>query len=216
MPVADLVLIGLATTLEPLPITGFILVLSAERGPLKGAAFILGWFLSLAVVVVATVAVTGGNPPRPATVPSNTVLGIKIAIGIGLVGVAVHRRRRVARPPRPPAWMAGLDRMGVWPAAGIGVLLQPWGLVAVGAATVAQLHVSSAESFLLLAGFCLLATASLLVMELATVVSPDATQARLSALRSWIDTHRDQAIIVLSLVLGLWLVGDSLYLVVSG
>jgi hypothetical protein len=41
--VLDLLLIGLAITLEPFPVTGFILLLTAERGPIKGLAFILGW-----------------------------------------------------------------------------------------------------------------------------------------------------------------------------
>jgi hypothetical protein len=63
--------------------------------------------------------------------------------------------------------------------------------------------------------FCLLCTASLLAMEGYAVFSPEAAQARLDGLRSWIDRHRDQAIIVLSLIIGLWLVGDSLYLIAS-
>jgi len=39
--VLDLLLIGLAITLEPFPITAFILILSAQKGTLKGLAFIL-------------------------------------------------------------------------------------------------------------------------------------------------------------------------------
>ena len=34
-------------------------------------------------------------------------------------------------------------------------------------------------------------------------------------IRVWIDTHTDQVIIVASLVLGLWLVGKSIYLIVT-
>jgi hypothetical protein len=41
--ILDLVLIGLAITLEPLPLTAFLLVLASERGVRKGAAFIFGW-----------------------------------------------------------------------------------------------------------------------------------------------------------------------------
>ncbi len=40
--VADLALLGLAVTLEPLPIMAFILVLASRRGPQKGLAFIVG------------------------------------------------------------------------------------------------------------------------------------------------------------------------------
>ena len=34
-------------------------------------------------------------------------------------------------------------------------------------------------------------------------------------LREWLDTHRDQAIVIISLVAGLWLMGNSLYLLVT-
>jgi hypothetical protein len=40
--ILDLVLIGLAITLEPLPLTAFLLVLASERGVRKGAAFVFG------------------------------------------------------------------------------------------------------------------------------------------------------------------------------
>ncbi|MGH9080691.1 MAG: GAP family protein [Acidimicrobiales bacterium] len=215
MHVADLILIGLVVTLEPLPISGFILVLSSERGTLKGATFILGWFLSLVVVIAATVAATGGKPPRPSTAPSTAVLGVKIALGVALILIAYRQQRRTGRPKKPPTWMARLDGMSLWIVASLGLLLQPWALIGAGAASVAQLHISSIESYLLLVGFSLLCTASLLVMELYAVFSPEAATRRLDGLRVWIDTHRDQAIVVLSLILGLWLVGDSIYLIVS-
>jgi hypothetical protein len=37
----------------------------------------------------------------------------------------------------------------------------------------------------------------------------------LARFRTWIDTHTDQGIIVGSLLIGLWLIGDSIYLIVS-
>ena len=42
MIVLNLVLIGLVITLEPLPLTAFILILSSKGGVRKGAAFIFG------------------------------------------------------------------------------------------------------------------------------------------------------------------------------
>jgi hypothetical protein len=40
MLVLSLVLIGLAITLEPIPLTAFILILASQGGVRKGAAFI--------------------------------------------------------------------------------------------------------------------------------------------------------------------------------
>ena len=39
----DLILIGLAITLEPIPLMAFILILASERGVRKAAGFLFGW-----------------------------------------------------------------------------------------------------------------------------------------------------------------------------
>src|SRR5664279_3455292 len=54
-----------------------------------------------------------------------------------------------------------------------------------------------------------------LTMELYAGFRPEKSQAFLTSTRAWIDTHTDQVIIVVSLVLGFWLVGKSIYLVVT-
>jgi hypothetical protein len=68
--VLNLVLIGLAITFDPLPLTAFMVVLPSRRGLRKGAAFVFGWLVSLAIVVTVTVLATGNNPPKPNTAPS--------------------------------------------------------------------------------------------------------------------------------------------------
>ncbi len=70
MIVLNLVLIGLVSAPEPLPLTAFILFLASKGGVRKGAAFTFGWLLSLAAVIAFTVLVTGNNPPKPSTAPS--------------------------------------------------------------------------------------------------------------------------------------------------
>ncbi|HZM56968.1 MAG TPA: GAP family protein [Acidimicrobiales bacterium] len=93
--------------------------------------------------------------------------------------------------------------------------MQPWVLIAIGAAAVAQLHVSSLGSSALLVIFCLSCAASLLIMELHATFWQEAARQPQGALPHWMETRGDQAIIVLWLVLGLWLVGHSSYLIVS-
>jgi hypothetical protein len=105
--------------------------------------------------------------------------------------------------------------MSPWYAVGIAPLLQPWGLIAAGAATVVQAKVSSVESGLALFFFCVLATASYLVLELLAAFWPDKNQAFIAGYRAWMDAHTDQVIIIGSLVLGFWLIADSIYLVVT-
>ena len=136
--VLDLVIIGLAITLEPLTIVAFILILSSEKGMWKGLAFILGWTACLVAVVAATVLITGASRPGPNTAPTTVALLVKAAVGALLIWLGFRQWRRMGRPRKQPAWMARLDHLSLWAAAGLGVFLQPWSLVAAGAATVVQ------------------------------------------------------------------------------
>jgi hypothetical protein len=213
--VLDLLLIGLGITLEPFPLIAFILILSAEKGTTKGLAFILGWLACLVAVIAAVILATGDQPPRPSTVPSTAALAVKLAAGIVLILIALRQRRRMGRPSKPPAWMARLDRLSLWSAAGLAAFLQPWTLVAAGAATVTQAKLASAGSYLTLTLFCLLATSSFLYLEVYAVIAPAAASARLDRLRTWLEAHQNQVIIAVCLLLGLWLAGESIYLLVS-
>lgn len=213
--VLDLVIIGLAITLEPLTIVAFILILGARQGTRKGVAFILGWMICLIAVIAAVVLVTGGKPPQPHTAPSTAALVVKALLGALLIWVGLRQRGRMGRPRKQPGWMARLDHLSLWAAAGLGVFLQPWTLVAAGAATVVQAKLSTAGDWLALVLFCLLATSSFLVMELYATFAPAAAGARLGHVHQWIDTHQDQAIVVGSLTIGAWLLGHSIYLIVA-
>ena len=213
--VLDLVIIGLAITLEPLTLVAFILILSAEQGLRKGLAFILGWMACLAAVIAVVVLVTGGKPPAPETVPSTAALVVKALLGALLIWVGLRQRRRMGRPRKQPGWMARLDHLSLWAAAGLGIFLQPWTLVAAGAATVVQAKLSTAGDWLALVVFCLLATSTFLAMELYAAFAPAAAGARFVKIQRWIDTHQDQAIVVGALAAGGWLLGKSIYLIVS-
>ena len=74
--VLSLLLIGLAVALDPLPLTAFVVILPSKRGVRKGAAYVFGWLVSLAIVVAVTVLATGNNPPKPNTVPSLAGLAV--------------------------------------------------------------------------------------------------------------------------------------------
>jgi hypothetical protein len=216
--ILDLLLIGTTITLEPIPLTTFILILSAKGGVRKGAGFIFGWLLSLAVVVAGTILVTGNKPPKPSTAPSVAALAVKIAIGVGLVYIAMRQRRKMGKPKepkKPPKWQTGIDNMSPWFAIGLGPITQPWGLIAAGVAVIVQAKLSSWETYAVLILFCILASSSLLAMEIFAAFRPERCQVFLADLRTWIDIHTDQVIVIGSLVLGFWLIGYSTYLLVS-
>ncbi|TQJ85884.1 GAP family protein [Streptomyces sp. SLBN-31] len=212
--VLDLVVIGLAIAVFPLSGTAFVLVLSAERGICKGLAFILAWLACFVAVLAAVLITTGGEPPAPKSAPSTAASAAKLAIGLGLVGFGWYRRRNRGRTGQrrrsSGGLMSRLDRLSMWTAAALGPLLQPWGLVAAGAATVVSADLSHASSYLALIGYCLLAASSLLTMEIYTTFAPDSARVRLGRLRTWIETHQEQALVSVALVAGLFLVSRSI------
>ena len=216
--VLNLLLIGLVIALDPLPLTAFLVILPSKRGVRKGTAYLFGWLVSLAIVVTVTVLATGNNPPKPNTVPTLASLAVKIAIGAFLVWIAIRQRRRMRgpkKPKKPPKWQEHVDNMSPWFAMGLAPALQPWTLIAAGAATVVEAKLSSWESFLALFGFCILGSASYIAMVIYAAFWPAPAQQFLARSRSWIERHTDEAIVIGCLILGFWLIANSIYLIVS-
>ncbi|MEU7725931.1 GAP family protein [Streptomyces sp. NPDC040724] len=213
--VLDLVVIGMAITLGPLHNSAFILLLSSRRGVRKGLAFLLSWLANLVVVIACVMLLTGGEPPARHTAPSTAAACAKLAIGLGLVLYGAHRRHQPPRPHGPPRWAARVDGASLATAAGLAWLLQPWALVGAGAATVVAADLSSLTDWLALTGYCLLATLGLIVMEMYAVWAPTAADARLNALRMWLEQHQEQLIVTLTLLVGLWLTARGIFELVA-
>nr|WP_030825148.1 MULTISPECIES: GAP family protein [Streptomyces]KJY19179.1 hypothetical protein VR43_21575 [Streptomyces sp. NRRL S-104] len=209
--VLDLVVIGTAVTLGPLHNSAFILLLSSRRGVRQGLAFLLSWLANLIAVIACVMLLTGGQPPARHSAPSTAAIAAKLAIGVALVLYGAHRHRRPPRPHGPPRWAARIDNASPATAAGLAWLLQPWALVGAGAATAVDADLSTPTDWLALTGYCLLATLSLIVMEMYALRAPAAADARLNALRSWLEQHQEQLIVTLSLLAGLWLTARSAY-----
>jgi hypothetical protein len=208
--VLDLVLIGTAVTLGPLHNSAYILLLSSRRGVRQGLAFLLSWLANLVTVIACVMLLTGGQPPARHSAPSTAVLAVKLAIGLALVVYGTHRRRRPPRPHGPPRWAARIDNASPATAAGLAWLLQPWALVGAGAATAVDANLSDLAAWVALTGYCLLATLSLIVMEMYAVWAPEAANARLNALRDWLARHQEQLVVTLSLLVGFLLTARSI------
>ena len=216
--VLDLVLIGLAIAVDPVPLTPFMVVLPSERGVKKGAAFVSGWLVSLAAVVTVTVLVTADHPPKPGYA----------TLGCGAGGA--NRRRRHPGRGRDPAALedaaAGQAQEGAEVAGARGPhvpVVRPGPGArrpALGADRRGRGHGHRGQavgpgSYLVLALFCILASASYLGIEGYAGLRPGTSQAFLARFRTWMETHTDQLIIWGGLILGFWLIGKSIYLLVG-
>jgi Sap, sulfolipid-1-addressing protein len=74
---------------------------------------------------------------------------------------------------------------------------------------------SSWQSYLALIAFCVLASSTYVAMEIYAAARPGPSQAFLARFRKWVDSHTDQVIIWGSLILGFWLIADSIYLIAA-
>jgi hypothetical protein len=144
--------------------------------------------------------VTGDKPPAPNTALSTAALAIKLALGIVLILMAVRQWRRMGRPAsHPPGGEAG-------PALPVGrrrlaAFLQPWALLAGGAATVAEGHRSG----------CLCPHRVLAGDHSVRVLAGQAesTKADLQRAQDWLMSHARQLMAVVALF------ADA-YIVISG
>jgi len=209
--VIDLILLGLGIALQPFRLSAFILILSTKDGTGKGLGFILGWLACLVVVIVVVVVITAGRPVRFHTLPADVVQIAKLALGVTLIVIAAVQARKRGRPRILTILETRLDTMSPWTAAVIAAIVQPWTLVAAGAITAAEARLSGVADYFTLAAFCLLATSSFVALELYSVIAPAAAKTRLEALRTWLEAHGNQVIIIVCAVLGLWLIGRSSY-----
>jgi len=220
--ILDLFLIGLVVTLEPIPLSAMILLLAAERGLLKGLGFVLGWLTTLVVIVAVIVVVTGGKPLIPKSSPSTAALVVKLFVGAVLILVAARRRARLSQASwsapkerKQPRWMSRIDQVNPLTAAGLAFLLQPWVLIAAGVTTIVEGKLDTPVEYLAVFGFAVWCSASYLVLETYAALRPEVVKARLRTMLDWINTHTDQAIVILSLFLGLYLMAKAIYGLVS-
>ena len=116
--VLDLVIIGLVIALLPLTIVAFTRILGAQQGIWKGLAFMAGWLACLVAVIAVVVLVTGDKQPAPHTATSTAALVVKALLGGLLIWVGLRQRRWMGRPRKQPGWMARLDHLSLWAAAG--------------------------------------------------------------------------------------------------
>jgi hypothetical protein len=204
---AALVVLGLVIAIEPLPVIGFILVLSTPRGRANGVAFVAGWVATMVAIAAGVVALADAWSPEGSRSESQLGYGLQLVAGLALLVLWRVRSRRPApgaeRPP--PGWMRRVDRLHPPGAAFLGFLLQPWPLTAAAMGAILRAGVGAAESVVAAAVFVAVSTSGLLTMLGYELLAPERARSRLRALRTWLEGHRSAAITVTAGVVGAWL-----------
>jgi len=76
----------------------------------------------------------------------------------------------------------------------LGILVQPWGLVAARVAVIVEAKLTTVGSYAAILSFCVLSVITYAALEIYAGLRPARTQAFLAATKTWIETHQDQVI----------------------
>ena len=190
----QLIPLALAAAMSSVPITATIFILLSESRSRSGLAFLTGTVLgTFAAVTLATVA-GQALPGRPRQ--HDALIGkLEVVIGIAMVllGVVTLAGRPRAGSGRGPGWLDGIGSFGILPVFGIGLALnlRP---KAVLLAAAAGLAISGAdlpfdENLVLVVFYTAIATCTVVVPIVATILFPRRMEPRLVSAKGWIAAH---------------------------
>jgi hypothetical protein len=187
---AQLLPLGLAAAVSVIPIMATILILVSDTRKRSAVPYASGWVLGVvAFVTLATVAAQYLPEGRPRH--RDTAVGvIEVVIGgtLMLLGVVTLVRRRSENTRQLPGWMSRVDSLDPLPAFGLGMALnvRPKALLLAVAAGLI-LHTAKLEPEADVVGvafFTTLATSTVVIPVLLTLLSPTRMQPRLHAARA--------------------------------
>jgi hypothetical protein len=207
---------AVGVAISPIPIIGVILILFSRRARTNGPAFVAGWLLALLAIGGVTLFVAdGGNVDmdKSASDASDT---LKTVLGIVLLLLA-HRqwrkRPQAGEQVEAPAWMASIESFSPAKSFGIGAVLgfNPKNLVLVtaGAVTIAQEGLASADEWVVLVVFVLMASVSVVGSVAYYLVAGKAAERQLDTVREWMLQNNAAVMTVLLLVFGVILLSQG-------
>lgn len=189
-----LVPLAVAAALSSVPITATAFILLTDNRVRSGLAFLAGTVLgALATITLATVAGLA-LPGRPWQ-QDGLVATLEVVVGIAMVllGVVTLARRRQARGTRGPRWLQDIGSLGSVPVFGIGLALnlRPKAvlLAAAGGLVISKANLRLDENLVLILLYALVATGTVVVPIVATILFPGWMVPRLRAAKGWVTAH---------------------------
>ena len=208
--------LALAAALSSVPISATIFILLSEGRTRSGLAFLAGTVIGTFVAITLVTAVGQALPGRPRR-HAGLIGKLEIALGIAMVllGVFTLLRGSAASGRGPAGWTASA-RLGILPVFGIGLALnlRPKAILLVAAAglAISRAHLSLEESLVLVVVYTAVATCTVVVPIVLTILLPHMMEPRLLAAKEWIAAHSTGVSATLMILIG----GFVIYLGISG
>jgi hypothetical protein len=169
-------------------------------------------FGTFILVALGTIAASSIPQPRPRQ-PDTLVGALEILIGAALIGLGSSSLRRLREKVRgsEPVWSDAVGAFGAGRSLGLGLVLnvRPKGLLLCAAASLA-VH-SANDSFevsaVLVVAYTVIATSTVALPILATLISPRSMEPRLIAARTWLDENGSMVTASIMMLIGVLVAG---------
>ena len=215
--IGDVLPAAVGVDLSPIPIIAVVLVLGTPKARSNGPAFAVGWVSGLTVVSVVVLVVASGSEVAGSTEADGAAWGT-LLLGVLLLVLAARKWR--SRPSAGedaslPAWVDTVDSFTPVKSLVTGVTLSAanpknLALTLAAAASIAQSGGDAADETVAVAVFVALGSLTVVGPVIFSLVAPDRARAPLAAVTQFMAAHSAAIMVVILLVLGAKLVGDSL------
>jgi hypothetical protein len=203
--------LALAAALSSVPISATIFILLSEGRTRSGLAFLSGTvFGTLAACTLATVA--GQALPGRSRQHEVLVGKLEVVVGIAMVLLGVVTlARRSAASGRGARWLDGIGSLGTLPVFGIGLALniRPKAMLLVAAAglAISRADLRFDENLVLVVLYTAIATCTVVVPIVVTILFPRRMEPRLLSAKGWIAAHSTAVGATMMILIGLFVIG---------
>lgn len=210
--------LALGIAISPIPIIAAILMLLSPKAKTNGVGFAIGWVVGV-IVAVTVFTLLAGILPQGTDNGNHIVVGIiEIVLGALLVLMAIRQwrgRPKKGEEPTMPKWMAGIDKLKMPVAIGLGFVLSainPKNLLLAVSAGVAigSAGLTGAENTIVIAVFTVIAASTVLVPVIGYLFAADKLGGPLDALREWLTKENALIMTLLLLVIGVVVIGKGI------
>src|SRR4051794_248999 len=211
----QLIPLGLAAALSSVPITATVFILLSDNRGRSGLAFLAGTVLgTFAAVTLATVA--GQALPGRQRHHDDLIATLEVVIGTAMVllGVITLARRDRTGSRSGTNWMDNIGSFGMVPIFGIALALnvRPKAVLLVTAAglAISKANLRFEENLVLAVLYTALATITVVVPIVATIIAPAWMEPRLRSTKAWIAGHSTALSATISILVGAFVMGAGI------
>ncbi|HYX77367.1 MAG TPA: GAP family protein [Gaiellaceae bacterium] len=216
--ISEVLTFAVGVAISPSAIIAVILILFSGRARINGPLFLLGWVVSLGVLVGVVYAISDQSNAGTSNTSSDSVSWLKIGLGVSFLLLAWRDWRKRPEPGverETPKWMTRIHALTPVQSFGLGALLgalNPKNLaLSIGAAAgVAQLNLSTSDDAVSLVVFVAVGSLSVAGPVVYHQVGGEKATAKLKELEGWLGQHNDAVMAVLFLVFGVALIAKGL------